>query len=69
MWRGIFWSYGLRCCGSGERRIGWVMLGSTLSAVVMGRIDWLCGLHEKEKGADNSITMHFWLLVHMDVIY
>lgn len=46
-----------------RERIGWAMLGSAFSAVVMGRIGWLCGLYENEKGADNSVTMHFWLLV------
>ena len=48
---------------------GWVMLGSAFSEVVMGQIGWLCGLHEKGKGADNSVTMYTWLLVHMGVIY
>ena len=65
------WVAVLRCCGSGERRIGWVMQGSAFGAVVMGWIGWLCGLHEKGKDADNSVTMHFWLLhvVDMGVIY
>ena len=44
------------------------MLGSAFSAVVMGRIGWLRGLHEKEKGADNSVTRHFWFPVYMGVI-
>ena len=35
------------------------MLGLAFSAVGMGRISWLCGLHEKEKGTDNNVTMHF----------